>query len=71
MSSSGDPSSNFLSDMAAAGSPGSAEQQKRERAEHATYVALLAAGAPEVLACAAALDPQLFQTIAPIYFGRR
>jgi hypothetical protein len=31
--------------------------------------ALLAAGAPEQLACAAALNPQVLQAIAPTYFG--
>jgi hypothetical protein len=43
------------------------EQRQRERAARATYEALLAAGAPETLACAAALNPQVFQTVAPMY----
>jgi hypothetical protein len=51
-------------------SPEVYEQQQRERAAQATYEALLAAGAPEPLACAAALNPQVLQQIAPTYFGR-
>jgi hypothetical protein len=43
------------------------EQEQRGIAARATYVALLAAGAPETLTCAAALNPQVFQTVAPIY----
>ena len=45
------------------------EQRRREREQRATYEALLAAGAPEQLACAAALNPQVLQAIAPTYFG--
>jgi hypothetical protein len=40
------------------------EQRRREREQRATYEALLAAGAPEQLACAAALNPQVLQAIA-------
>jgi hypothetical protein len=36
----------------------------------ATYEALLAAGAPEPTACAAALNPQVFQAVAPTYLNR-
>jgi len=43
------------------------EQEQRGIAARATYEALLAAGAPETLACAAALNPQVFQTVAPMY----
>jgi hypothetical protein len=43
------------------------EQEERGIAAKATYEALLAAGAPETLACAAALNPQVFKTVAPIY----
>ena len=48
-------------------SPEIYEQQQRGIAARATYEALLAAGAPETLACAAALNPQVFQTVAPMY----
>jgi hypothetical protein len=41
-----------------------------KKTARATYEALLAAGAPEPTACAAALNPQVFQAVAPIYFGR-
>jgi hypothetical protein len=57
-------------DLAEAASPELHEQRQRERGQRATYEALLAAGAPEQLACAAALNPQLLQTVAPTYFGR-
>jgi hypothetical protein len=40
-------------------------EQQQQKAARATYEALLAAGAPEKLACAAALNPQLFQAVAP------
>jgi hypothetical protein len=46
------------------------EPQRRLRAQRATYVALLAAGAPEPTACAAALNPEVFQAVAPTYLGR-
>ena len=46
------------------------EEQQRQRAARATYDALLAAGAPESLACAAALNPQVLQAISGTYFGR-
>jgi hypothetical protein len=44
------------------------EQLQHQRAQKATYDALLAAGAPETLACAAATNPDLLQQIAPMYF---
>jgi hypothetical protein len=47
------------------------EQQQRHRAVRATYDALLAAGAPEKLACAAALNPEVLRSVAPIYFGHK
>jgi hypothetical protein len=53
--------------LAARLSPEIHEQEQRGIAERATYEALLAAGAPETLACAAALNPQVFQTVAPMY----
>jgi hypothetical protein len=43
------------------------EQEQRGLAARATYEALLAAGAPETLVCAAALNPQVFQTVGPMY----
>lgn len=48
-------------------SPEIYEQQQRGIAERATYEALLAAGAPETLACAAALNPQVFRTVGQMY----
>jgi hypothetical protein len=48
-------------------SPDIHEQEQHGIAARATYEALLAAGAPETLACAAALNPQVFQTVGPIY----
>ena len=62
--------SGFLGGVAAHLSPEVYEQQRRRRAARATYDALLAAGAPEPLACAAALNPQVLQAIAGTYFGR-
>jgi hypothetical protein len=56
-----------LDNAAATSNPQYYEQLQRERTARATYVALLASGAPETLACAAALNPQVFQTIAPMY----
>jgi hypothetical protein len=53
--------------LAARLSPELHEQEQRGIAARATYEALLAAGAPETLACAAALNPQVFQTVAPMY----
>jgi hypothetical protein len=50
--------------------PEAYEQQQRLRAARATYDALLAAGAPETLACAAALNPDVLRAIAPTYFER-
>jgi hypothetical protein len=50
-------------------SPARHEQRQREREQRATYEALLAADAPEKVACAAALNPQVFQAVAPTYFG--
>ena len=50
-------------------SPETHEQEMQQRQMHATYEALLAAGAPESLACAAALNPEILRTIAPTYFG--
>jgi hypothetical protein len=46
------------------------QQRLRLQAMQATYQALLAAGAPDSLACAAALNPDLLRQIAPTYFGR-
>jgi hypothetical protein len=66
----GPASNNILDAMAEGGSPALHEQRQRERAERATYEALLAAGAPDKLACAAALNPDLLRMIAPTYFGR-
>ena len=40
-------------------------------AQAATYRALLAAGAPDELACAAALNPALLPAVAGAYMGRR
>jgi hypothetical protein len=48
-------------------SPDIHEQEQRGIAARATYEALLAAGAPETLACAAALNPQVLQTVGPMY----
>jgi hypothetical protein len=50
--------------------PAAYEQQQQQKAARATYEALLAAGAPEQLACAAALNPQVFQAVAPTYLNR-
>jgi hypothetical protein len=63
------PISGLLGAMAEGASPAIHEQRQREREQRATYEALLAAGAPEQLACAAALNPQVLQAIAPTYFG--
>jgi hypothetical protein len=41
------------------------------RAVLASYEALPAAGAPEKLACAAALNPVVLRSVGPIYFGRK
>jgi hypothetical protein len=60
----------FLTGLGASLSPEAYEAQRRLRAAGATYEALLAAGAPEPLACAATLNPQVLQAIAPTYFGR-
>jgi hypothetical protein len=57
----------FFGDVAAGMNPELREQQQRGIAARATYEALLAAGAPETLACAAALNPQVFQTVGPMY----
>jgi hypothetical protein len=54
--------------LSSALSPDVYEQRQHALARRATYEALLAAGAPEKLACAAALDPQILQQIAPTYF---
>jgi len=64
--------SNLFGNMAAGASDPLAyqEQQQRLRAQRATYEALLAAGAPEPTACAAALNPQVFQAVAPTYLNR-
>jgi hypothetical protein len=56
-----------LDNAAATSNPQYYEQLQRERTARATYVALLASGAPETLACAAALNPQVFQTVGPMY----
>jgi len=69
------PVSNFLGGLGnffagAAISPEAYEQQQRQQAARATYEALLAARAPEPLACAAALNPQVHQAIAGTYFDR-
>jgi hypothetical protein len=53
--------------LAARLSPEIHDQEQRGIAARATYESLLAAGAPETLACAAALNPQVFQTVAPMY----
>jgi hypothetical protein len=57
----------LFGEMAAGMDPARYEQHQHERAARATYEALLAAGAPKTLACAAALNPQVFQTVAPMY----
>jgi hypothetical protein len=57
----------FFVGAGAAINPEIYEQQRRGIAARATYEALLAAGAPETLACAAALNPQVFQTVGPMY----
>lgn len=57
--------------LAARLSPEVYEQQQHQRAARATYDALLAAGAAETLACAAALNPDVLRSVAPIYFGRK
>jgi hypothetical protein len=44
---------------------------QRHRSQAATYQAFLAAGAPEPLACAAALNPDLLPAVAGAYMGRR
>ena len=43
---------------------------ERENQQRTTYQALLTAGAPDEVACAAALNPQVLQAVAPTYFGR-
>ena len=58
--------SDFFVGAGASLNPEAHEQQQRGIAARATYEALLAAGAPEPLACAAALNPQVFRTIAPM-----
>jgi hypothetical protein len=65
----GPASDNVLDAMREGISPALHEQRQRERPERAIYEALLAAGAPDSLACAAALNPELLRTIAPTYFG--
>lgn len=62
--------SQFFDSLAAGLSPDAYEAQRRQQAARATYDALLAAGAPELLACAAALNPEVLRQIAPTYFGR-
>jgi hypothetical protein len=57
--------------LSAALSPEIYEQRQRQRAARATYEALLAAGAPERLSCAAALNPDVLRSVAPVYFGRK
>ena len=57
----------FFGGIAEGMDPARYEQRERERAARATYEALLAAGASETLACAAALNPQVFQAVAPMY----
>jgi hypothetical protein len=63
--------SDFFAGVGAQFSPEAYAAQQRLLAARATYDALLAAGAPEPTACAAALNPQVFQAIAPTYLGRR
>jgi hypothetical protein len=58
-----------FSGFAAGSSPAIHEQQMQQKQMQATYEALLAAGAPESLACAAALNPEILRTIAPTYFA--
>jgi hypothetical protein len=64
------PLGQWARDASARMDPAVFEQQQRQKAARATYEALLAAGAPEKLACAAALNPQVFDAVAPTYFGR-
>ena len=57
----------FFAGAGAGLNPEAYELEQRGIAARATYEALLAAGAPETLACAAALNSQVFQTVAPMY----
>ena len=57
----------FFVGVGAGLNPEAHQQEQRGIAARATYEALLAAGAPETLACAAALNPQVFQTVGPMY----
>ena len=59
--------SDFFGGVGAGLNPEAHELEQRGIAARATYEALLAAGAPETLACAAALNPQVFQTVGPMY----
>jgi hypothetical protein len=63
------PLGQIARDAAARMDPEIYEQRRQKDAQRATYKALLAAGAPESTACAAAVNPQVLQAIAPIYFG--
>jgi len=63
--------SGVLGGVGAVLSPEIYEQQQHQLAVRAIYDALLAAGAPESLACAAALNPDFLRSVAPIYFGRK
>ena len=63
------PLGQWARDASARMDPAAYEQQQ-QKAARATYEALLAAGAPEQLACAAALNPQVFQAVAPTYLNR-
>ena len=64
------PLGQWARDASARMDPTVYEQQQQQKAARATYEALLAAGAPEQLACAAALNPQVFQAVAPTYLNR-
>ena len=58
----------FFGGVGAGLNPEAHELEQRGIAARATYEALLAAGAPETLACAAALNPQVFQTVGTNVF---
>jgi glucose dehydrogenase len=62
---------NLLRNFAASQNPQVYEQQRRDEAARATYSALLQAGATEEIACAAALNSDFFQLVAPQYLQPR
>jgi hypothetical protein len=63
-------SPSFFELLGAQFSPEAYRVMQQRRSQAATYQALLAAGAPEPLACAATLNPDLLPAVAGVYMRR-